>query len=371
MRMLFGLCNAAPCCQQLMDFLLAGLQWEICLCYLDDIVIYSRTFTDHLSNLRTVFERLRAAGLKVRFTKCSFCRSEVPYLGHIISKDGIKADPLKIAVVRDYPVPTTVKEVRQFIGFTLYYCKFIKNFTSIAAPLHKLTNKYACFVWSQQCQEAFDLLRESLISAPILCYPDFSLPFIVYTDASDVRIGAVLIQKDKQSLERTNCFASRVLSKSEHGYAPVEREALAIIYAVKEFHPYLYGNEFTVIMDHNPLHWLQSVKDSSDRLLHWSLKLQEYNFHIEHRPSTHHTNANTISRIPYRSEVQQAISALDHSSSDVIREHQLHDPLLQPIISYLETGTLPEDSNEARNIVASSSQYFMKNGILSHSQPTT
>ena len=184
MRMPFGLCNAAPRCQQLMDFLLASLQWEICLCYLDDIIIYSRTFTDHLSNLRTVFERLRVAGLKIRLTKCTFCRSEVPYLGHVISKDGIKADPSKIAVVRDYPVPTTVKEVRQFIGFTSYYRKFIKNFASIAAPLHKLTNKYARFVWSHQCEEAFDLLRESLISAPILCYPDFSLPFIVYTDVS-------------------------------------------------------------------------------------------------------------------------------------------------------------------------------------------
>ena len=100
----FGLCNAAPRWQQLMDFLLAGLQWEICLCYLDDIIIYSRTFTDHLSNLRTVFEWLRAVGLKVHLTKCTFCRLEVPYLGHIISKDGIKADPSKIAVVRDYPV---------------------------------------------------------------------------------------------------------------------------------------------------------------------------------------------------------------------------------------------------------------------------
>ena len=191
LRMPFGLGNAAPRCQQLMDFLLAGLQWQICLYYLDNIIIYSRTFSDHLSNLRTVFEWLRAAGLKVRLQKCTFGRSEVPYLGHIISKEGIKADPAKIAVVRNYQVPTTVKEVRQFIGLAWYYRRFIRNFASIAAPLHKLTNKYAHFVWSLQCQETFDSLCQSLISAPILRYLDFSLPFIVYTDASDTGVGAV------------------------------------------------------------------------------------------------------------------------------------------------------------------------------------
>ena len=159
----------------------------------------------------------------------------------------------------------------------------------------------------------------------------------ILTSASDVGIGAVLAQKDKQSLERTNCFASRVLSKSERGYAPVEHEALAIVYAVKEFRPYLYGTEFTVITDHNPLRWLQSVKDSSDCLLRWSLKLQEYNFHIEHRPGTHHTNADTMSRIPYHSEVQQAIAVLDYSSSDVIREQQLRDPLLLKTVARQET----------------------------------
>ena len=191
----FGLCNASPRCHQLMDFLLAGLQWQICLCYLDDIIVYSRTFSDHLSNLRTVFEWLCAAGLKVRLHKCTFAGSEVPYLGHIISREGIKADPAKIAVVRNYPVPTTVKEVRQFIGVASYYRRFIRNFAPIAALLHKLTNKYARFVWSLQCQEAFNSLRQSLISAPILCYPDFSLLFIVYTDASDVGVGAVLAQR--------------------------------------------------------------------------------------------------------------------------------------------------------------------------------
>ena len=200
----FGLCNAAPRCQQLMDFLLIGLQWQICLCHLEDIIIYSCTFSDHLSNLRTVLERLRAAGLKVRLQKFTFCCSAVPYLGHIISKEGIKADPAKVAVVCNYLVPTTVKEVRQFIGFASYYRQFIRNFASIVAPLHKLTHKYSRFVWSLQCQEAFDSLRQSLISAPILCHPDFSLPFVVYTDASDVGVGDVLTQKDYPSLERTN-----------------------------------------------------------------------------------------------------------------------------------------------------------------------
>ena len=165
-RMPFGLTNAAPGCQQLMEFLLAGLQWHICLCYLDDIIIYSRSFSEHLQHLRLVFDRLRNADLKLRLEKCSFCLQEVTYLGHIISKDGIKPNPEKIKVVKEYPVPTSVKEVRQFLGLCSYYRKFIRNFSGIAAPLNQLTTKYARFVWTAECLEAFNTLRDALITAP-------------------------------------------------------------------------------------------------------------------------------------------------------------------------------------------------------------
>ena len=151
-RMPFGLTNAAPRCQQLMEFLLAGPQWHICLCYLDDIIIYSRSFSEHLQHLRLVFDRLRNAGLiKLRLEKCSFCLQEVTYLGHIISKDGIKPDSQKIKVVKEYPVPTCVKEVCQFLGLCSYYRKFIRNFSGIAALLNQLTTKYARFVWTAEC----------------------------------------------------------------------------------------------------------------------------------------------------------------------------------------------------------------------------
>ena len=222
-RMPFGLTNAALRCQQLMEFLSAGLQWHICLCYLDDIIIYSRSFSEHLQHLRLVFDRLQNAGLKLRLEKCSFCLQEVTYLGRIISKDGIKPDPEKIKVVKEYPVPTSVKEVRRFLGLCSYYRKFIRNFSEIAAPLNQLTTKYARFVWTAECLEAFNTLRDALITAPVLCYPDFTLEFIIYTDACDYGIGGVLAQIDKNSDEQTISYASRALSKMERKYFPTER----------------------------------------------------------------------------------------------------------------------------------------------------
>ena len=387
-RMPFGLTNAAPRCQQLMEFLLAGLQWHICLCYLDDIIIYSRSFAQHLQHLRQVFERLRNAGLKLRLETCSFCLQEVTYLGHIISKDGIKPDPDKIKVVKEYPVPTSVKEVRQFLGLCSYYRKFIRNFSGIAAPLNQLTTKYARFVWTNECLDAFNTLREALITVPILCYPDFTLPFIIYTDACDYGIGGVLAQIDENSNERTISYASRALSKAERKYFPTERECLAIVYCVKYFRPYVYGRHFTISTDHNPLRWLQSVKDSCDRLLRWSLKLQEYDFTVVHRPGKAHRNADVVSRIKHKSiaalqpdasqlctssdvcdrisDFRRTTAAVTIETMDKVRDQQLTDPDLRPIILYLETRELPDDLSTARQIVASSDQYLMKNNILYH-----
>lgn len=155
----FGLCNAPGTFQRLMECVLRGLTWQIALIYLDDVLVYSRTFDDHLQHLRLVFDRFRTAGLKLKPSKCHFGQKQVNYLGHVITRDGIQPDPEKIKVVQEYPVPGTVKDVRAFMGLTNYYRKFVKDFAHIASPLHDLTKKGAAFLWTEECQTAFETLK--------------------------------------------------------------------------------------------------------------------------------------------------------------------------------------------------------------------
>ena len=172
-RMLFGLCNAPATFQRVMQAILAGLEWRSCFVYLDDIFIASRTFDEHLRHIKEVLERLRAAGVRLKPKKCLFLREEVPYLGHVISASGIKPDPSKTAEVEAFPVPSDVTTVRQFIGLASYYRRFIPGFASIAAPLPALTKKNAVFEWTPECQTAFDHLKDLLVTAPVLAYPQF------------------------------------------------------------------------------------------------------------------------------------------------------------------------------------------------------
>ena len=191
----FGLCNAPGTFQRLMECVLRGLTWQIALIYLDDVLVYSRTFEEHLQHLRLVFDRFREAGLKFKPSKCHFGQTKVNYLGHVITPEGLQPDPAKVKVVQEYPVPKTVKDVRAFMGLTNYYRKFIKGCVQIASPLHELTKKGTKFVWTDACQDAFDTLKKTLTEAPILAYPDFNLPFLLATDASNDAIGMVLGQK--------------------------------------------------------------------------------------------------------------------------------------------------------------------------------
>ena len=191
----FGLCNAPATFERLMETVLFGLQWDICLIYMDDIIVFGKSFEDMLKNLDVVFSRLAAAGLKLKAKKSNLFAKQVEFLGHLVSDKGVSTDPRKIQIIKDWQEPTNVAELRSFLGLCSYYRKFIKNFASVAKPLHKLTEKGKKFVWSTECQHAFELLKAKLTDTPILTYPDFSKPFILDTDASDQSIGAVLSQR--------------------------------------------------------------------------------------------------------------------------------------------------------------------------------
>ena len=291
----FGLCNAPATFERLMERVMAGLQWEILLLYIDDILCFGRTIQEALGRLEVVFQRLRAANLKLKPRKCHLLKPQVQYLGHVVSANGISTDPQKIEVVKTWKRPETVTEVRSFLGLASYYRRFIQGFASIAGPLHRLTEKNRPFVWTDECEKAFVDLRERLTTAPILSYPLPDCQFILDTDASGFALGAVLSQV-QNSQEKVVAYASRNLSKPEKNYCVTRRELLAVIFALKHFKPYIYGRAITLRTDHGALRWLTNFKDPEGQLARWLEMISQYDITLLHRPGRQHGNADGLSR---------------------------------------------------------------------------
>ena len=295
-RMPFGLKNAPSTFQRVMDNILLGIQNERCLVYMDDIIIYSPTIHDHISRLTEVFKRLRKANLKIQPDKCEFLRKEVAYLGHLITQDGVKPNPAKVECIIKFPEPKSSREIQSFLGLAGYYRRFIPNFAKISKPLTRLLKKDNTFLFDSECKSSFKDLKEALVSNPILIYPNFEEPFLLTTDASAFAIGAILSQ-GPIGKDLPIAFASRTLCSAETKYSTIERELLAIVWAVKHFRPYLFGRKFTLVTDHRPLTWLFSIKDPGSRLARWRLKLEEYDYKIEYKPGKINKNADALSRI--------------------------------------------------------------------------
>ena len=293
----FGLCNAPATFERLMETVLSGLHWQICLIYLDDIIIFGKTFKEMITNLDTVLQRFEKAGLKLKPNKCQLFQKEVSFLGHVINEDGVNTDPKKIECIANWPIPTCVKEVRSFLGLCSYYRRFIAEYSHIAKPLTRLTEKNYKFNWTHECSEAFEKLKQQLTTAPVLAHPDFSKPFILDTDASDLAIGSVLSQKI-DGKERVVAYASRTLTKAERKYCVTRKELLALVYFVKYFRHYLYGREFIVRTDHGSLRWLMNFKNPEGQVARWLEVLSTYIFTVEHRPGRLHGNADSLSRKP-------------------------------------------------------------------------
>ena len=382
----FGLCNAPATFQRLMDMILAGLQWSNCLVYLDDVIIVGKTFEDHLCNLRDVLERLRSAGLTLQPAKCAFCRKEVHFLGHIVSERGVATGPAKTEKVVKWPEPVSLREIQQFLGLTNYYRRLVEGYANIAKPLHRLTEKTSEFKWTKECQEAFEELRRRLVSTPVLAFPDYSRPFILDTDASDLGIGGVLSQVQSDGSERVIAYASRVLSKAERRYCVTRRELLAVVTFARHFRPYLLGRHFTLRTDHGSLTWLRNFREPEGQLARWLEQLQEYDFDIVHRQGRKHGNADALSRLPCRQcgrenhsgteanvasvSINNCDQSLEGHTREELRQLQQKDPSVGPILRDLETHQKPTPdeaksmSNNARRLVQMWDQLEMKDGLL-------
>ena len=292
----FGLVNAPSTFQRLMEVMLSGLQYNVCLIYLDDVIIFGHNLADHLSRLEEVFIRLRAANLKLKPSKCTFLCLQVRYLGHIVSQEGVSPDPKKIEAVKNWPQPKSTSDVRQFLGLASYYRRFVTGFASVAAPLTRLLEKNCIFQWTPAAQHSFSILKHRLTSSPVLAFPDFQKEFILDTDASLTGIGAVLSQIE-DGKERVVAYASRTLSKAERRYDVTRRELLAVVSFIHHFRYYLLGKRFTLRTDHEPLKWLFNVREPAGQLARWLERLAAYDFAIVHRPGIRHSNADALSRL--------------------------------------------------------------------------
>lgn len=312
----FGVCNGPATLQRLMQATMNDLVFQILLVYLDDILVYPSTFQEHLTRLDTVLKRLQDTGLKVKLEKCHFLQSEVPFLGHKISAEGISTDPQKVAAVKQWPIPTTLRNLRSFLGFCSYYRRFVRGFSKIAGPLHDVVN--SCLnsgsrnkanhllqcLWTEACHAAFDILKDKITSAPILGFADFTKPFIVETDASSQGLGAVLYQHQGET-KRVIAFASRRLrdaEKNDRNYSSTKLELLALKWAIAEkFRGYLLGSKFTVITDNNPLCHLKTAKLGAIEQ-RWISQLSVFDFDVQYRPGCRNVVADALSRQPSAGE---------------------------------------------------------------------
>ena len=295
MRMPFGLNNSASTFQRTMELVLQGLQWETCLIYIDDIIVFSTDFDEHMSRVRQVFSRLQAAGLKLRPEKCETLQEEVTFLGHV-SATGVKPNPVNIAKVIEWPVPKTAKQVKQFVALGSYYRRFVPNFAKIVRPMVELTRKGQEFAWTETCQNSFERLKKLLVGADVMGYPlEGGGSFILDVDASDCGIGGVL-QQIQDGRERVIAYASRALNKAERNYCISEKELLAIRYFIEYFRQYLLGRRFIVRSDHQALIWLYSLKEPRGKIARWIEILSHYDFAIEYRPGKKQGHCDALSR---------------------------------------------------------------------------
>lgn len=322
----FGLSYAPGTFQRLMNHVLQDFLDLFVAVYLDDVIIYTDgSFEQHMDHLRQVFQKIEAANLKIKLKKCYFCLPNIHFLGHVVGRDGIRPDPEKIEKVRDYPIPQNLTQLRAALGLFSYYRKFVKDFSKIAKPLNLLMKKDAPFNWTQKQQNAFDRLKECLIKAPVLTYPEFSRPFIIFTDASGIGLGAVLSQKGEDGREHVIAYASRSLNKAEQNYSVTEQECLAVVWAIKHFQHYLGMKPFELVTDHSALKWLQTAKMPTGRRARWIMELQQYDFNIKHRPGKQNANADALSRIP---ETEIFLLGIDY---EVVKRRRLSEDPNGPI----------------------------------------
>jgi len=365
----FGLTCAPSVFQRLMDVVLCGLSYHECLVYLDDIIVFGKTFDEQLTRLGDVFDRLRTTNLKLKPSKCFLCQRSVEFLGHVVSEEGLAMQPSKVEAIDKWTTCRDVSEVRAFMGISGYYRRFIKDFSTIAAPLYDLTRKESEFRWTPECQDAFEELKRRLMREPVLALPSDNGTYVLDTDASDFGLGAVLSQRQGDQ-EKVIAYASRTLGKPEQKYETTRKELLAVVSGLKQFRQYLLGRHFIIRTDHAALTWLRRTAEPMPQLARWLTFIEQFDYEIEHRPGARHGNADGLSRQVTR-EVRAVKQTQPSTTPPTLAERQRLDKETGAFVSLRLSQDRPPrkaevqlESEVTKQLVNQWSKFELHDGLL-------
>jgi transposase InsO family protein len=325
--------------------------------FLDDICVSGVSKDDHIKNLREVFRRLQAVGLRIKLAKCDFFKPRVCYLGHVIDKDGLHPDERKIKALLDAPHPRDLQQLRAFLGLVNYYGRFVNNLTTILKPMHNLLKKNIVWNWNSECNEAFEKIKKILTGKNVLAHYNPNLPLVLSVDSSAYGVGGVLAHRYSDGSERPICCVSRTLSDAEKSYSQLDKEALAIFYGVTKNHQYLFGRKFIIRTDHKPLSYIFGDKvgipqTAASRLQRYAARLAAYDFTVEWVASAANAPADCLSRLPLGAppainDAREDCSYLHYVEQEFpisyrhIAEATRVDPILRKIYDYILNGWPP------------------------------
>uniref|UniRef100_A0A7I4Y6B5 RNA-directed DNA polymerase n=1 Tax=Haemonchus contortus TaxID=6289 RepID=A0A7I4Y6B5_HAECO len=383
-RLPFGVKSAPGIFQQIIDSMICGL--EGCAAYLDDVIVTGRNIEEHVANLEALFKRISDYGFRVRVDKCNFLMPQLRYLGNIIDSTGRRPDPAKIEVIRKMPNPTDIGQVRSFLGMLNYYGHFISEMRQLRAPLDDLLRKNAPFKWSAECQDAFQRAKDVLASDLLLTHYDPSKEIVIAADASEYGLGAVISHRLSDGTEKAIHHASRSLTAAERNYGQVEKEALAITFALRKFHRYIYGRHFKLLTDHKPLLAIFGSKKgvpvyTANRLQRWALIVKNYDFTIEYRHTTNFGQADALSRLIAEQSTKEedvVIATIEKDASTIfvnavsslpvdarkIAEETSKDPNLKEVLHFVRSGEWPKKSDVAKRFNSLKESLSTQNGCL-------
>ena len=344
----FGLTNGPASFQHYINDVLFECLHKFCQAYLDDILIYSKTLKEHRAHVKEVLGKLREAGLQVDIDKCEFEVQETSFLGLLVSTNGLRMDPRKVDVIRNWEVPRSLTHVQAFIGFCNFYRRFIKDFSKIVRPMVKLTRKDQLFEWTEACQTAFEGLKQQVTAAPVLKHFDSTREAILETDSSDYVNGGVLSQYDDKGILHPVAFYSKNMVPAECNYEIYDKELLAIIRCLEHWRPELECTDIPVkiFTNHLNLKYFMTTKELTRRQARWAEKLSEYNFKIIYQPGKQNLKADALTRMPnakpveatddrklYQNQVLLPESKFDLQPIEVDAEPEADEDLAEEVVS--------------------------------------